>query len=329
MTSLASARAALERGDFHEALGLLVDVPDAAGDVEALELRAAASYGAGEFEAAVSAWEALYSLHAAAGRDEEAAWAAARVALNLLVESGMLAPVRGWVRRAERLVDGVPVGRVHALLAIVRTYERFLSGDPDAAREHAQQAVELGTEFGVDPARGLGQIALARLLIHEGRLAQGVELLDEVAFSLMAGEFDPLTTGNMYCELICAAQWVHLLDRAREWTEVMERWRHGPAYAAIHGRCRVHRAELLRLSGPAARAEEEALGACADLRPWMRREFGWPLVELGNIRLRRGDLLGAEEAFLGAHERAWSPHPGLALLRLAQGEHRHRASLDR
>ena len=24
----------------------------------------------------------------------------------------------------------------------------------------------------------------------------------------MAGEFDPLTTGNMYCELICAAQWV-------------------------------------------------------------------------------------------------------------------------
>ena len=52
----------------------------------------------------------------------------------------------------------------------------------------------------------------------------------------------------------------------------------------------------------------------------MRREFGWPLVELGNIRLRRGDLAGAEEAFLAAHERTWSPHPGLALLRLEQGE---------
>ncbi len=52
----------------------------------------------------------------------------------------------------------------------------------------------------------------------------------------------------------------------------------------------------------------------------MRREFGWPLVELGNIRLRRGDLAGADEAFLAAHDRAWSPHPGLALLRLAQGE---------
>jgi hypothetical protein len=52
----------------------------------------------------------------------------------------------------------------------------------------------------------------------------------------------------------------------------------------------------------------------------MRREFGWPLVELGNIRLRKGDLDGAEAAFLAAHERTWSAQPGLALLRLAQGE---------
>ena len=33
----------------------------------------------------------------------------------------------------------------------------------------------------------------------------------------------------------------------------------------------------------------------------MRREFGWPLAELGNIRLRKGDLAGAEEAFAAAH----------------------------
>ena len=95
------------------------------------------------------------------------------VALNLLVESGMLAPVRGWVRRAERLVEDEPVGRVQALLAIVRTYERFLSGDPEALASTRSKAVELGTAFGVDPAAGLGQIALARLLIHEGQLEAG------------------------------------------------------------------------------------------------------------------------------------------------------------
>lgn len=128
-----------------------------------------------------------------------------------------------------------------------------------------------------------------------------------------------MTTGMMFCELICAAQSVARLDRAREWTELVDRWRHDSGFGTINGRCRVHRAELLRISGPGVDAEREALEACAELRPWMRREFGWPLVELGNIRLRRGDLAGAEEAFLGAHAHAWSPHPGLALLRLEQG----------
>jgi len=100
----------------------------------------------------------------------------------------------------------------------------------------------------------------------------------------------------------------------------MERWRHGAALFGINRRCRVHRAEILRVSGPCDEAEAEALGARDELRPWMRREFGWPLVELGNIRLRSGDLAGAEEAFVEAHQYAWSPQPGLALVRLAQGE---------
>ncbi len=315
--SLDQARAALEHGDFGRALGLIEPGDDSE---PALELRAVAAYGAGELELALTTWERLFAVHADAGRDEEAAFAAARVALNLLCETGLMAPVRGWVGRAERHLGNAPPGRVHALLAVTRTYERILSGDPEAAVEPARQAVELGTAYGVDPARGLGRVAVARLAIHAGDLDDGIALLDELAVDLAAGEFDQLTTGNVYCELICTAQWVGRHDLAREWTDVMERWRQGPAFGSTHGRCRVHRAELLRLSGPADDAEDEALAACAELRPWMRREYGWPLVELGNIRLRRGDLVGAEEAYLEAHERAWSPNPGLALLRLEQGD---------
>jgi hypothetical protein len=82
----------------------------------------------------------------------------------------------------------------------------------------------------------------------------------------------------------------------------------------------VHQAELLRISGPGDAAEREALQACAELRPWMRREFGWPLAELGTARLRRGDLAGAEEAFVAADDHGWPPHPGLALVRLEHGD---------
>jgi ATP/maltotriose-dependent transcriptional regulator MalT len=89
---------------------------------------------------------------------------------------------------------------------------------------------------------------------------------------------------------------------------------------SLHGRCRVHRAEILRLRGACDEAEQEALAACEPLSPYLRREMGWPLSELGRIRLRKGDVDGAQEALLAAHRVGWDPQPGLALVRLAQGD---------
>ena len=39
------------------------------------------------------------------------------------------------------------------------------------------------------------------------------------------------------------------------------------------------------------------------------RANGWPLNELGRIRLHRGDIAGAEEALLAAHRAGWDPQP--------------------
>jgi tetratricopeptide (TPR) repeat protein len=317
---LVEPRAAFERGEWQVALDLLDTLGPEAGTAAGLELRAQAAYANGDFELSIEAWEDLHSSFVSKGLDVEAARAAAMIAMYLMMDTGLMAPVRGWLRRAERLLDGHEETPAHALIAMVRTYERFICGDMDAARRRASQAIDLGDRLGVPPAVVIGRVAFARTEIYAGNVARGLELLDEVGVLLMSGEVDPLTTGMMYCELVCAAQGLGRFDLAREWTQVMEHWRHGAAFGGINGRCRVHRAELLRISGPCDLAEAEALGACDELRPWMRREFGWPLVELGNIRLRKGDLAGAEEAFVAAHGHAWSPHPGLALVRLAKGD---------
>ena len=319
MNAVDAARAALERGAWSEALEL-VSGPETDSDPEALELRAQAAYGAGELELAIGSWEAGHRLRLAEGDPRGAAWAAGMVALYLMVDTGMMAPVRGWLARADRLIGDSTDAPALALVAMVRTYERFFCGDPEASRREARDAIRLGRELDVLPAVVIGQVATGRLLIADGEVEAGLRQLDEVAALLMSGEVDPLTTGIMYCELICAAQWLSLHDRARDWTEVMARWGRTSAIGGVKGRCRVHRAELLRVSGPCDEAEREALTACDELRPWLRREFGWPLVELGTIRLRKGDLIGAEEAFTQAHQHAWSPQPGLALLRLAQGD---------
>lgn len=285
---------------------------------EALALFADVAYAAGRPEVTIGTWERAHAEALRAGDHLAAGAAAVRVAMYLLFDTGLMAPVRAWTRRAERLLDQDRETPAHAWLAVILNYERLLSGDPEGARPWAVRAIEIGTRC--DPAAAaLGRVAEARNLILGGDVSLGLALLNEVAAAAVSGEIDPLTTGVVYCEVVCALQSLAQFEMAEEWTVAMEGWRKGQPVGSIHGRCRVHRAEILRLRGSCAEAEREALVACDELRPYVGRELGWPLAELGRIRLNRGDLEGAEEAFIGAHEVGWEPHPGLALVHLARG----------
>ncbi len=240
-------------------------------------------------------------------------------AMHLLFDTALMAPVRGWLGRAERLLDPEGATPAHAWLAVVRSYERLLIGDRKTALSCARQASEIGSTC--DPAAAaIGRVAEARILILEGDVVAGLALLDEAGVAATSGGLDPLSTGVVYCELVCALQGLAQYDLAEEWTEAMERWSRTNAIGSLRGRCRVHRAEILRLRGLCQDAEDQALLACDELRPFLRREMGWPLTELGRIRMRRGNIDGAEEAFTAAHHAGWDPQPGLALVHLAQGD---------
>ena len=229
--------------------------------------------------------------------------------MHLLFDTALMAPVRGWLARAERLLEGQGETPVHAWLAVVRAYERMLTGDLTGARQWARRAVEVGSRC--DPAAcAIGQVAEARLLISDGDVQEGLALLDEAGVATVSGELDALSTGVVYCELVCALQGLALYDVAEQWTEAMERWCETNAIGSLHGRCRVHRAEILRLRGSCHEAHSQALIACEELRPYLRRELGWPLNELGRIRLHQGDIAGAEEAFAGRPSRRVGSSPG-------------------
>ena len=314
------ARDAAVRGDWQQAFDLLVEA-DADGHLAPADLPVLGevAYAAGHLDVAIEAWERAHAVCIQAGEQVAAAGAAVRVAMHLLFDTALMAPVRGWLARAERLLEGHGDTPAHAWLAVVRAYERMLTGDLPAARQWARRAIEVGATW--DPAAcALGRVAHARLLILDGDVAQGLALLDEAGVATVSGELDALSTGVVYCELVCALQGVALYDVAEQWTEAMERWCETNAIGSLHGRCRVHRAEILRLRGSCNEAHSQALMACEELRPYLRRELGWPLNELGRIRLHQGDIAGAEEALLAAHRAGWDPQPGLALVRLAQGD---------
>src|SRR5919112_6160404 len=318
--SLSQGREAAARGEWEEAFELLMtaDADGLAGPAD-LALLGEVAYAAGHLDVTIEAWERTHAASLQAGDPLAAAGAAVRVAMHLLLDTALMAPVRGWLARAERLLEGQDETPAHAWYAALRTYERMLTGDLDSARRSARRAIEVGSRC--EPAAcAIGRVAEARLLILEGDVGTGLALLDEVGVASVSGDLDPLSTGVVYCELVCALQGLAQYDVAEEWTEAMERWCETNAIGSLHGRCRVHRAEILRLRGACDEAEREALLACEELSPYLRREMGWPLSELGRIRLRLGDVDGAEEAVLAAHRAGWEPQPGLALVRLAQGD---------
>jgi tetratricopeptide (TPR) repeat protein len=314
------ARSAAGRGSWPEAYDLFVEA-DADGLLGPSDLAAfgEVAYAAGHLDVTIEALERAHAGYVEAGDQVAAAAAAVRVAMHLLFDTALMAPVRGWLGRAERLLEGQGETAAHAWYAVVRAYERMLTGDLTGARRWARQAIEAGSRC--DPAAcAIGRVAEARLLILDGDVQPGLALLDQAGVATVSGDLDVLTTGIVYCELVCALQGLAQYDVAEEWTEAMERWCETNAIGSIRGRCRVHRAEILRLRGLCHEAERQALMACEELRPHLRRELGWPLNELGRIRLHMGDIAGAEEAFLAAHRGGWDPQPGLALVRLAEGD---------
>jgi tetratricopeptide (TPR) repeat protein len=307
-------------GDWQRAFVLLTEADGqsllAPSDLPAL---GEVAYAAGHLDSTIDAWERAYAAGVQSGDDIAAAGAAVRVAMHLLFDTALMAPVRGWLARAERLLEGRDDTPAHAWFAVVRAYERMLTGDVAEAGQWAHRAVEVGSTR--DPAAyALGQVVAARLLILDGDVQQGLAQLDEAGVATVSGDLDPLSTGVVYCELVCALQGLALYDVAEQWTEAMERWCETNAIGSLHGRCRVHRAEIHRLRGACNEAERDAVVACEELRPYLRRELGWPLNELGRIRLHKGDIDGAEDALLAAHRAGWDPQPGLALVRLAQGD---------
>jgi DNA-binding CsgD family transcriptional regulator len=134
-----------------------------------------------------------------------------------------------------------------------------------------------------------------------------------------AGELSPVVTGLIYCSVIAICHQVYALDRAREWTSALAQWCQGqPQLVSFAGACLVHRSEILQLGGGWGEAIEEARRATERIsRPMDRAAASYQEAEIHRLR---GELGGAEEAYRRASQLGREPQPGLALLRLAQGD---------
>jgi ATP/maltotriose-dependent transcriptional regulator MalT len=92
-----------------------------------------------------------------------------------------------------------------------------------------------------------------------------------------------------------------------------------PDLVAFTGRCRIHRAEILQLGGSWSDALEEAGRACRRMIETQNAAAGIAYYRRAELLRLRGEFAEAEDAYREASGFGWEPQPGLAQLRLAQG----------
>jgi DNA-binding CsgD family transcriptional regulator len=160
------------------------------------------------------------------------------------------------------------------------------------------------------------------LLIAAGRVPEGLGLLDEAMVVLTSDELSPIVCGIVYCGVILSCQEAYDPRRAQEWTAALARWcERQPEMVSFSGRCHVHRAEIMHLQGAWSDALDEARRASARAAEGNHRgalaEAAYVQGEVHRLRGRPGP---AEEAYREASRYGRDPQPGLALLRLAQGD---------
>jgi class 3 adenylate cyclase len=313
------AREALMRHAWSDAYALLSDA-DRQGDLDPdeLELLAQASWWTGRLPAAIEARERAFAGYSGRGDDAAAARTATFLGRDNLL--GNKRPVAvAWLKRAERLLGGVAEGRGHGWLAVTRSLEAGLDGRVEEAAAHADRAAGIAERFGDRDLAALAMSSKAICEIHMGRVEEGLGLADEATLLAVAGGIDPLTAGAISCSTISACTTLGDWPRAIQWTEAQDRWCQREQINGFPGICRLHRAETKRLRGAWLEAETEARRAAEELEGYVPAAIGVAHYEVGVLRLRRGDLVGAEEALLRAHAFGRDPQPELALLRLAQG----------
>jgi class 3 adenylate cyclase len=285
---------------------------------------AKAAYWLGRSDQSISIGEAAYAAYVERGDDHRAALCALTLRRQHLLNM-QDSVAAGWLKRAEHLLEGRPesfadTSPADGYLAIAHADAARARGDFAQALGLVARALRIADGSNDRDLRSWGVMRRGMFLVDEGRVTEGWPLMEEVAAAAGGGELGGYTTGAVFTNVMSLCRDLADYHRGIEWSDVAQRWCERQAIEGFPGVCRIHRGELMRMLGNLAEAQSEASRACEEVAGFGLAHSAAAQHELGEVRLRLGDLAGAEEALGLAYELGKDPQPGLALLRLAQGD---------
>jgi len=319
---LTPAESAYAAAQWRDALRAFAEADQAQPlDADALERWGIAAQCAGDLVSAVAPLERAAVVYSTRGEREAAARALISLA-RIQIESLNLAVAQGCLRRAERLLAGLPTGEQHGHHAWMTARLHLNNGELSEAIRFAQLARDLGRELGNADVESMGIAIWGIALQASGDSKTGKALQDEAAAAVTSGSVSPLVGGIVYCGMISSCCNFGDWQRAGQWTENFVRWCERSNIDTFTGACLVHQAEIFAMSGKL----EQARDAIRRADPLVRIGAPWALGDayrlMGDVHLARGELEDAERSFQYAYQHGWDPYPGYAelLYRRGRGE---------
>jgi DNA-binding NarL/FixJ family response regulator len=287
----------------------------AASDLEAF---AVAAYAVGDDAGCLRSWERAHRAWLAENEPLRAARCAFWAGFGLFYK-GQMAQSQGWFGRAQRLVDAHGPESVERGLLAVPFARMALDEDAERAYKEFHLAERIGAREGDLDLMAFGLLGQGQALIRLGRIAEGTQLLDQAMVSVATGEVSLIPAGTIYCAVVLECQLLFDVVRAMEWTAALARWCTSEM-VPYRGQCLVHQSEMLQLRGDWGAAVEQADRACELLgRPPIQPSVGMAHYQRAELHRLRGEYDSATQEYREANRWGCGPHPGLALLRLAQG----------
>ena len=322
-TAIERGRESFEKQAWSDAFGQL-SAADRQTPLEPddLERLAVAAFLVGKDADSVGVWERAHQARLSGGETTRAARCAFWLGF-ILVLKGETARGGAWLARLRRLLDEYQTDSAEeGFFLVAVALQNMDEGEAEAAYAASEEISEIADRFSDPDLVAISRLVKGQALIQLGDTAQGVAWLDEVMISVTSNEVSPLVVGLIYCAVIEAFQAIFDLHRAQEWTAALSHWCESqPDLVPYRGQCLVHRAEIMQLHGAWPDAIEEAKRA----GDWLSQPPGHPAVGMAfyqQAELHRlcGKFAEAEEAYRRATRWGRSPQPGLAQLRLTQGQ---------
>jgi DNA-binding CsgD family transcriptional regulator len=229
---------------------------------------------------------------------------------------GNTAAARGWLSRAGRLIStDAPELRGELLGATA-----YVTDDPVRSEELAREAAEIGRANGNADLELMALHAVGQALVQQGRMEDGMSLLDEAMAAVVGGEAgDPLTVAQMSCMTMVVCGSCLDIERATQWVRSLQSFIDQYGCPFLYAECRAYYGRVVFENGDWDAAEALLIEAVAMSEGVFAAPHAFAAGTLAELRLAQGRQQDAAAVLRGVEGREETA-TAVASLHLQRGE---------